>query len=93
MKKPSNKRKAKLLEAALNEEFGRSAKMMGLLVVIEHIFGEEVMKAIVAFNDNPTPDNKDKIREQLNLRFMETQSVDSSEERLEMQEETPDENA
>jgi len=80
-KKPSYKRKALALERALQEEFARSAKMMGLLVVVEQVFGEDVMKAIVAFNDNPTPDNKDKIREQLNLRFMETQ------------EETPDENA
>lgn len=66
-KKLSYKRKAQLFEDALSKQELNSAKLMGLLGTMIYIFGEDVMKAVTAFSEDPTPENKLKIRDQLDL--------------------------
>jgi len=70
-KKMGWKKKAKAFEAALAVELKNKAKINGLLGVLIYIFGEDVMKSIVEFQNNPTEDNKKQVRNKLELHFMQ----------------------
>lgn len=77
-KKMGWKKQAKMYKAALKVESDNKAKINGLLGVMIYIFGQDVMKAVVAFQDDPSEENKDLIRQQLELRFMETQDEEEA---------------
>lgn len=78
-KKLTYKRKAKLFEEALAQQELNQAKLMGLLGTMIYIFGDDVMKAVTAFSEDPTTENKEKIRDMLDLRFMQINNEDSEE--------------
>lgn len=68
-KKMGWKKQAKTFKAALEVENQNKAKINGLLGTMIYIFGEEVMKSLVDFQEDPSPENKEKIRDMLELRF------------------------
>lgn len=68
-KRLSYKRKATLLEEALAHQDLNYAKLKGLLGTMIYIFGTDVMKAVTAFSEEPSTENRDKIRDHLELLF------------------------